>query len=105
MEAEQPRLDDIDASVLMNRKYDYPALEREYIAGDMSIRELARRHGIFNASLVHVQARKGDWVTKRAEYRRRTQHNTPERLADSDARRAARELEVRDRGIESSIGP
>jgi hypothetical protein len=84
----------------MNRKHDYPALEREYIAGDMSIRELARRHGIFNASLVHVQARKGDWVTKRAEYRRRAQHKTMERLADGDARRAARELEVRDHAIE-----
>jgi hypothetical protein len=84
----------------MNRKYDYLTLEREYIAGDMSIRALARRHGIDNPSLVHVQARKGDWITKRAEYRRRAQHKTLERLADADARRAERELEVRDHAIE-----
>jgi hypothetical protein len=84
----------------MNRKHDYPTLERESIADDMSIRELARRHGIYNASVVHVQARKGDWVGKRQAFRQRAQHKTTERLADADARRAVREEEVRDHGIE-----
>lgn len=84
----------------MNKKHDYRTLEREYVAGDMSVRELARRHGIANPSLVHVQARRGDWYDKRDAYRQRAGAKTIERLADAEARRAERVFEVEDHALE-----
>ena len=40
----------------MNKIHDYRLMEREYISGDMSLRELCRRHGISSHSLVVDQA-------------------------------------------------
>ncbi len=85
----------------MNKTHDYLTLEREFITGDMSIRELVRRHGFRNASVVHVQAKAQDWYGKRGAYRRQAQAKTMARLADSAARRAERELEVRDHALET----
>ena len=49
--------------------HDYELLEREYIQGDMSIRELTSTHGIKSFSAVNVQKQKRGWDRKRAEYR------------------------------------
>jgi hypothetical protein len=75
-------------------------LEQEFITGDMSVRELVRRHGFANASSVHAQARQGEWFRKRAEYRDRASAMTIERMADVAARRAERQLEVREHAVE-----
>lgn len=40
----------------VNRVRDYQALEREYITGTMSLRELCRAHGVTAHSAVMVQA-------------------------------------------------
>lgn len=87
-------------SELVNKKHDYRALEREYVAGDMSVRELARRHGIANPSLVHVQAKRLGWYDKRDALRQRAGAKTIERLADAEARRAERVFEVEDHALE-----
>lgn len=84
----------------MNKKHDYRALEREYLAGDMSVRELARRHGIANPSLVHVQAKRLGWYDKRDALHQRTDHKVIERLSEAGARRAERALEVEDHALE-----
>ena len=81
-----------------NRVRDYQALEREYISGTMSLRELCRRHGVTAHSAVMVQARQGDWAEKRQAYRARASATYIERHAD---RAAAREAEVRDHAIEA----
>jgi hypothetical protein len=49
--------------------HDYETLEREYISTDVSIRELAAKHGIRSFSTVNVQKQKRDWDRKREEYR------------------------------------
>jgi len=57
------------AEQAVNKVHPYRELEREYITTDISIRELCRRHGISSHSLVVVQAQKGRWQEKRAQYR------------------------------------
>ena len=82
----------------MNRIRDYRALEREFITGTMSLRELCRRHGVTAHSAVVVQARQGGWVGKRQTYQDRASSTYIERHAD---RMAAREAEVRDHALEA----
>ena len=81
-----------------NRVRDYQALEREYITGTMSLRELCRRHGVTAHSAVVVQARRGDWAEKRETYRSRASATFIQHHAD---RTAAREAEVRDHAIDA----
>ena len=81
-----------------NRVRDYQALEREFITGTMSLRELCRRHGVTAHSAVMVQARQGGWAEKRRAYRDRAISTYIEQHAD---RAAAREAEVRDHAIDA----
>lgn len=85
----------------MNTKNDYSSLEREYVQGDMSLRELARAHGIANHSVVTAQARRHDWVRKREEYRVRAANKALTLMADDEGRRIAQEARVRDNAIEA----
>ncbi len=89
----------------MHKIHDYAALEREFMTGDTSIRELVRRHGFRNASVVHVQTKARDWYVKREAFRRQTQAKTMERLTDVAARRAERELEVSLQSSEVNVQP
>ena len=82
----------------MNRVRDYQALEREYLSGTMSLRELCRRHGVTAHSAVMVQARQGGWAGKRQTYRARASATYIERRADHTA---IREAEVRDHAIDA----
>lgn len=81
-----------------NRVRDYRALEREYVTGDMSLRELCRRHGVTAHSGVVAQAKKNDWVGKRDAYRSQKTKRAISRLAEGAA---DREAEVRDAAIEA----
>jgi hypothetical protein len=84
-------------------KRDYGSLEREFISGDISLRELCRRHGISAHSSVVVQAQKGKWAEKRERYRARssdafiTRH--AERLADRQAEISDHALDAIDEAI------
>jgi len=82
----------------MNKVHNYLALEREYISGDMSLRELARRHRISAHSGLVVQAKKGGWAAKREAYRAQKAERMITRLAQGAA---DREAEVRDAAIEA----
>lgn len=84
----------------MNTKYDWSAFEREYVTGDMSIRELARIHGIANHSVVAGQARSRGWVKKRADYREGASEKAVIYMADAEGMRRAQEARVRDHAIE-----
>ncbi len=81
-----------------NRVRDYQALEREFITGTMSLRELCRSHGIRAHSALVTQAQKGGWAEKRRTYRSRASATYIQHHAD---RAAAREAEVRDDAIEA----
>jgi len=52
-------------------KHDYLSLEREYVEGSMSIRELCRTNDIKSWSAVSTYAKKHVWEDKRVEFRRR----------------------------------
>lgn len=83
-------------------KYDYPTMEAEFVAGDMTIRALAIRHGVSpnNVSSVHDQARKRGWVEKREEFRAKATNRALERSVDVAATRIIRRLQVQDHAIE-----
>lgn len=69
----------------MHAKVDYDALEQEYVTGDISVRELARRYEMSNGT-ISAQARKREWDAKRASYRdsvaRRSYEKTADRFAN-----------------------
>ena len=68
----------------MASRYDYNALEREYVQGDMSVRALATAHDIKSWSSVNDQARKRDWNAKRAEYRAKRDEHFIEKAAEQE---------------------
>lgn len=84
----------------MNRKHDYDLLEREYISGDMSLRELARSHGMSH-SLVMTASTKRKWGEKREAFRSQASESAVTFMADRHAMRQVREMEVRDNAIEA----
>jgi hypothetical protein len=84
----------------LNRKHDYDALEREYVRGDMGLRELARNHGIAH-SLITIQSKNREWIRKREEYRTGASESAIVYMADDEGKRRAREALVRDNAIEA----
>jgi hypothetical protein len=86
---------------MSNRRYDYDAIEREYVTGDMSLRQLAEAHHMKTHSLITDQSRKRDWVRKRDEYRRGVSDKTVAYMADQEGARRAKEALVRDNAIEA----
>lgn len=76
----------------MHAKVDYDELEREYVTGDISVRELARRYDMSNGS-VSAQARKREWDAKRSSYRDSVARRSYEKTAD---RFANQQVEVND---------
>ena len=85
----------------MNRKTDYDLLEREYRTGNMSLRELARTHGMANHSPVMTYSKKHEWARKRAEYRAAVVDKAVVYTADQEGQRLAQEARVRDNAIEA----
>lgn len=70
----------------MSAKWDYEALEQEYIEGpdDLTPRKMAERDGASFAAY-YAQFRKRDWARKRAEYREKLHVKTVEKLTDTVA--------------------
>lgn len=85
----------------MNRKWDYDALELEYIQGDMGLRELADAHGMSTHSMIMEASKKRGWAKKREDYRNRAQNKALAALADDEGKRIAREVRVRDNAIDA----
>ena len=83
----------------MNKRFDYDALERQYVQGDMSLRELAASVGMTNHSLIMRQSKKREWPRKREEFRSKANETALTVMAGQTGRRIAREEEVRDNAI------
>lgn len=85
---------------MSNRRHDYDLLEREYISGEMGLRELARTHGISH-SLVMNQSQKRKWAEKREAFRNRASESAVTFMADREGFRRMREMDVRDNAIDA----
>lgn len=83
----------------MNKKFDYDALERQYVQGDMSLRELAESVGMKNHSLIMRQSKRREWPRKRQEYRNGANDKALSMMADDQGKYLAREARVRDNAI------
>ena len=55
---------------MVTKNFDWLALERKYVEGDMSLRALAREHKI-SLNAVFRQSKLRRWAEKRATYRKR----------------------------------
>lgn len=85
----------------MNKKFDYDALEHQYVQGDMSLRELAISAGIKNHSLIMRQSKQREWPRKRREFRESANKTALTVMAGESGRRIAREEQVRDNAIDA----
>jgi len=83
----------------MNKKFDYGTLERQYIQGEMSLRELAASVGMKNHSLMMRQSKKREWARKREEYRTQADETAVTVMADKRGKYLAREAGVRDNAV------
>ena len=84
---------------MSNRRHDYDLMEREYVSGDMSLRELARGHTVAH-SLIMNKSKQREWTRKREEFRSRASEKAVTFMADKEGLRRVREAEVRDETIE-----
>lgn len=66
-------------------KYDYDALERQYVSGTMSIRALCEANEIPTWSTVNEQAKRREWDKKRAAFQEMAQRKEMEVLTDKRA--------------------
>lgn len=80
----------------MASRYDYEALGREYIQGDMTVRALARAHDIKSWSSVNDQARKREWNRHRTEYRAKLDEKFADKAAEQEVDEA---IQIRAQGI------
>jgi hypothetical protein len=85
----------------VNTKWDWSALERQYVTGDISYRALAAEHGIRNHSVVTSQAKRREWAKKRAAYRAGADEKAVVYMADQEGMRRAQEARVMDHAIEA----
>lgn len=69
----------------MRTVHDYIRLEREYLNGKMSIRELSEKHGIKSYSTVAKYAREHGWYDRRDRIKERTEEKIVERVSDNVA--------------------
>ena len=86
---------------MSNSKYDYDAIERAYISGDMGLRELARQFGVNNHSLIAIQSKRREWARKRQEFQDRAMDKAESLMASAEGRKIAREAQVRDHAIDA----
>ena len=86
---------------MSNNKYDYDAIERAYVSGDMGLREVARQFGVTNHSLISIQSKKREWARKRAEFQGQANEKATSLMASAEGRKLAREEQVRDHAIDA----
>lgn len=89
----------------MGAATDHLALEQEYVTGDLSIRALARDHGLSSYSALARKAREGGWYQKRDSYRLTLANKTYDLMADTgaveNAKRNEKMLRVALKGLDA----
>ncbi|HEX5016495.1 MAG TPA: hypothetical protein VFX15_02790 [Actinomycetes bacterium] len=76
----------------MNSKYDWEALELEFVTGpeDQSVRSFAAANGIDSWSVVNDQANKREWKRKRAEHHADKRRKSIVAIEDATAEKIAK---------------
>jgi transposase-like protein len=72
-------------------RYDWEAIERDYVAGQISIREIARQHGC-NDAAIHRKARRLGWERDLSAVVRKTVRSKLARSGVSSARVSKRKV-------------
>jgi transposase-like protein len=62
----------------------WSTIAQEYITNDLSLRELAQRHGVSVVTLAR-RAKKEHWDKQRAEYKQRVLEKTKEKVSEEQA--------------------
>lgn len=75
-------------------KYDYPALEKQFVFGEMSIRELCKQNDIKTWSTVSDYAKRNNWVQKREDYQKRQTEANLQKVVETRAERLAAALDA-----------
>ncbi len=65
-------------------RYNWSKIRAEYVAGSMSQRELAKKHGV-SASQLAARASKEGWVEKRKNHRGRVAEKAEQKLLERNA--------------------
>lgn len=71
------------------RVYDYRPIKEEFIQGDSTLSDLARKYGIKSPSTLTRRAAKEGWEARRQEFQRQVGNKTLEAVADKRARKIA----------------
>lgn len=73
-------------------RYHWGKIRTEYVTGEKSYRELARKHGVSMSQLSEVASKEG-WAKMRAEHRAETAAKAEQKLKEQQAGALADELE------------
>lgn len=84
---------------MVAHKYDYDSLERQYVQGDMSIRELAKMNDAKESSVIQY-SRRHDWQSRRAMWRGRVDEKTTALTVTREAQRRAKAMDVYDKAFD-----
>lgn len=84
------------------KRIDWPAIRAEYLAGGISQRKLAAKHGLSYNSL-RRRAESENWVTGREEQERRTAARAAQKTADAVANNAVKLERARGLAIDRLI--
>lgn len=71
---------------------NYEKIKYEYISGDMSLRSVARKHGVAESTLLRRRNREG-WTKERRSYRKKVNGKVIEKLAKSDRKEKLSDIE------------
>lgn len=80
---------------MITKKYDWKAIRLEYVAGEISYRKLAEKHGVSFSTLKEV-ARREKWTDLRKSAQHKADTKFAEEIGKKQAVRAAKILDVAD---------
>lgn len=81
---------------MITKKYDWKAIRLEYIAGEISYRKLAEKHGVSFSTLKEV-ARREKWTDLRKSAQHKADTKFAEMVGKKQAERSAKILDVADK--------
>lgn len=77
----------------MSKRIDWDALQREYVTSDISLRDMADKHGIHRNEFAKHSKREG-WVAARKAYKTKVMSKALTKTANKQAAVLARELDA-----------
>lgn len=78
---------------------DWLVIKMEYVTTDISLRNLAEKHGVSRTTIGHRSKTEG-WVEARRQHRAKIESKTSERIANKEANKLARLAAATDKAID-----